>query len=241
MFFKNYDKLLLILILLLFLTQYTNFFKNLRNIYSNNYEKRIASIYGFCGGSSLGFLLYIQKKYRLENYPEIVNYKIVPISKWILDLDGKSKSKKNSSYLMLLNYQDNLKVNLESISKNFYLIPNQENNSGIKNIKIKLEGKDNNMPYDINIQLMQSNFKHKKIIYNKDFNKIYFKNNEADLDLDFNTSTLQDRVLRTYILIDFKSAYSLEIANISMFFFNKYKINKEKIIDQINNCYFLRK
>ena len=132
MFFKNYNKLLLILILLLFLTQYTNFFKNLRNIYSNNYEKRIVSIYGFCGGSSLGFLLYIQKKYRLENYPEIVNYKIVPISKWILDLDGKSKSKKNSSYLMLLNYQDTLKVNLESISKNFYLIPNQENNSGIK-------------------------------------------------------------------------------------------------------------
>jgi hypothetical protein len=241
MFFKNYNKLLLILILLLFLTQYTNFFKNLRNIYSNNYEKRIASIYGFCEGSSLGFLLYIQKKYRLENYPEIVNYKIVPISKWILDLDGKSKSKKNSSYLMLLNYQDNLKVNLESISKNFYLIPNQENNSGIKNIKIKLEGKDNNMPYDINIQLMQSNFKYKKIIYNKDFNKIYFKNNEADLDLDFNTNTLQDRVLRTYILIDFKSAYSLEIANISMIFFNKYKINKEKIIDKINNCYFLKK
>ena len=241
MFFKNYNKLLLILILLLFLTQYTNFFKNLRNIYSNNYEKRIASIYGFCGGSSLGFLLYIQKKYRLENYPEIVNYKIVPISKWVLDLDGKSKSKKNSSYLILLNYQDNLKVNLKSISKNFYLIPNQENNSGIKNIKIKLEGKDNTMPYDINIQLMQSNFKYKKIIYNKDFNKIYFKNNEADIDLDFNTNSLQDRVLRTYILIDFKSSYSLEIANISMIFFNKYKINKEKIIDKINNCYLLKK
>jgi hypothetical protein len=94
MFFKNYNKLLLILILLLFLTQYTNFFKNLRNIYSNNYEKRIASIYGFCGGSSLGFLLYIQKKYRLENYPEIVNYKIVPISKWILDLMERVNLKK---------------------------------------------------------------------------------------------------------------------------------------------------
>ena len=185
--------------------------------------------------------MYTQKKYRLENYPEIVNYKIVPISKWVLDLDGKSKSKKNSSYLILLNYQDNLKVNLKSISKNFYLIPNQENNSGIKNIKIKLEGKDNTMPYDINIQLMQSNFKYKKIIYNKDFNKIYFKNNEADIDLDFNTNSLQDRVLRTYILIDFKSSYSLEIANISMIFFNKYKINKEKIIDKINNCYLLKK
>ena len=240
MLFKNYNRILLILILLLFLTQYTNFFKNLRNIYSNNYVTRISNIYGFCTGNSLGFLLYIKDKYRLENYPEVVNYRIFPISKWVLDLDGKSKSKKNSSYLILLNYQDNLKINLKSISKNFYIIPNQENNSGIKSIKIKLEGNENTKPYDINIQLIQSNFKYKKIIYNNDFNKIYFKNNVADIDLNFNTNSLQDRVLRTYILIDIKSS-SLEIANISMFFFNKYKINKEKIIDKINNCYFLKK
>ena len=240
MLFKNYNRILLVLILLLFLTQYTNFFKNLRNIYSNNYVTRISNIYGFCTGNSLGFLLYIKDKYRLENYPEVVNYKIFPISKWVLDLDGKSKPKKNSSYLILLNYQDNLKINLKSISKNFYIIPNQENNSGIKSIKIKLEGNENTKPYDINIQLIQSNFKYKKIIYNNDFNKIYFKNNVADIDLNFNTNSLQDRVLRTYILIDIKSS-SLQIANISMIFFNKYKINKEKIIDKIDNCYFLKK
>ena len=241
MFIRNYNRLLLVLILLLFLNQYTNFFKNLRNIYLNSYESRISSIYGFCGGNSLGFLLYIKKKYKLENYPEVINYKIFPSSRWVMDLDGKSKSKKNSSYLVLLNYQDTLNVNLKLISKNFYIIPNQENNSGIKNIKIKLEGKDNTKPYDINIQLIQSNFKYKKIIYNNDFNKIYFKNNEADIDLDFNINSLQDRFLRTYVLIDFKSSSSLEIANISMIFFNKYKINEEKIIDKINNCYLLKK
>lgn len=240
MFFKNYNKLLLVLILLLFLTQYTNFFKNLRNIYWSNYETRIANIYGLCGRNSLGFLLYLKKKYRLESYPEVVNYKIFPNSNWVMDLDGKSKSKKNSSYLVLLNYQDNLEVNLKSINKNFYIIPNQENNSGIKNIKIKLEGSNENTLYDLNIQLIQSNFKYKKIIHNKDYNKILFKNNEANIDLDFNTNSLRDRVLRTYIYINSKSS-SLSISNISIIFFNKYKINEKKIVDKINNCYFLEK
>jgi hypothetical protein len=240
MFIKNYNRFLLIIILLLFLTQYTNFFKNLRNIYLNNYDTRIANMYGFCQGNSLGFLLYIKKKYKLENYPEIVNYKIVPLSKWILDLDGKSKSNKNSSTLILLNYQDPLKVNLKLVSKNFYIVPNQENNIGIKSIKIKLEGKNDSKPYDVNIKLVQSNFKNNKIIYNNDFNKIYFKNNEVDIDLDFNTNSLQDRVLRTYVQINFQSSY-LKVNDMDVIFFNKYKINEEKIIEKINNCYFLKK
>jgi hypothetical protein len=240
MFIKNYNRFLLIIILLLFLTQYTNFFKNLRNIYLNNYDTRIANMYGFCQGNSLGFLLYIKKKYKLENYPEIVNYKIVPLSKWILDLDGKSKSNKNSQALILLNYQDPLKANLKLVSKNFYMVPNQENNIGIKSIKIKLEGKNDSKPYDVNIKLVQSNFKNNKIIYNNDFNKIYFKNNEVDIDLDFNTNSLQDRVLRTYVQINFQSS-SLKVNDMDVIFFNKYKINEEKIIEKINNCYFLKK
>jgi hypothetical protein len=240
MLIKNYNRLLLIVIFLLFLTQYTNFFKNLRNIYINSYEARIANIYGFCNGNSLGFLLYIKKKYNLESYPEIVNYKIFPLPKWVLDLDGRSKSKISSPYLILLNYQDTLKVNLKLRSENFYIIPNQENNVGIKNITIKLEGNNNSKPYDINVQLMQSNFKHHKIIYNNDFNKIYFKNNEAEIDLDFNHNSLQDRVLRNYILIDFKSA-PLKINSISMNFLNKYKINIKKIIEKKDKCYFLKK
>ena len=207
----------------------------MRNYYSHINKRKLTVVH-------YNLNLYREKKkYKLENYPEVINYKIFPSSRWVLDLDGKSKSKKNSSYLVLLNYQDTLDVNLKLISKNFYIIPNQENNSGIKNIKIKLAGKDNTKPYDINIQLIQSNFKYKKIIYNNDFNKIYFKNNEVDIDLDFNINSLQDRFLRTYVLIDFKSSSSLEIANISMIFFNKYKINEEKIIDKINNCYLLKK
>jgi len=240
MFIKNYSRILLIIILLLFLTQYTNFFKNLRNIYLNNYETRIANMYGFCQGNSLGFLLHIKKKYKLENYPEIVNYKIVPFSKWIMDLDGKSKSNKNSATIVLLNYQDPLKANLKLVSKNFYMIPNQENNIGIKSFKVKLDGMNDSKAYDFNIKLIQSNFKNNNIIYNNDFNKIYFKNNEADIDLDFNTNTLQDRVLRTYVQIHFKHSF-LEVKDISINFFNKYKINQEKIIEKNNNCYFLKK
>jgi hypothetical protein len=240
MFIKYYNRLLLVLILLLFLAQYTNFYKNLKNIYLNNYEKRIPNIYGFCDRSSLGFLLYIKEKYKLEKYPEIVNYKISPSSKWVLDLDGKNKSKEDSKYLFILNYQQDLKINLPLVRKNFYIIPNQENNIGVKNIKIKLDGQDNYQTYDVNIKLIQSNFKESNVLYDNSFNNVLFRNNEAEVILNFQTKTLQDRVLRTYILIEANKPF-FKINNISMTFYNKYQINKESIIEKKGNCYFLKK
>jgi hypothetical protein len=139
-----------------------------------------------------------------------------------------------------LNYQDDLKANLKLISKNFYIIPNQQNNIGIKNIKIKLEEKEYSQFYDINIKLFQSNFKNNKVIYSNNFNKIVFQNGEADIDLNFYTSALQDSVLRTYILIESRSS-SLKINNIILSYFNKYNIDKKKVIEKSSNCYFLKK
>jgi hypothetical protein len=240
MFIKNYNRLLLILILLLFLTQYTNFYKNLKNIYLSNYEKRIANIYGFCGRSSLGFLLHIKEKYKLEKYPEIVNYKISPSPKWVLDLDGRNKSKADFQHLIILNYQQDLIINLPLVSKNFYIIPNQENNTGVKSVKIKLNGQDNDQTYDFNIKLIQSNFKDNNVIYKKIFSNVLFRNNEAEVNLNFQSNTLQDRVLRSYILVE-SNKPSFQINNINMIFYNKYQINKERIIEKAGNCYFLKK
>lgn len=240
MVLKNYNRLLLILILLLFIAQYTNFFKNLKNIYLNNYEKRITNIYGFCGKSSLGFLLHIKKKYKLEKYPEIVNYKIAPSPKWALDLNGKNKSRNDFQHVIILNYQKDLRINLPLVRKNLYIIPNQENNTGIQSIKIKLDGQDNPKTYDFNIKLIQSNFKDSNVIYHNNFNNVLFKNNEAEVNFKFRSNTLQDRVLRSYLLIE-SNKHSFQINKISMTLYNKYQINDEKIIEKEGNCYFLKK
>jgi len=240
MFIKNYNRLLLILILLLFITQYTNFFKNLKNIYLNNYEKRIANIYGFCGRSSLGFLLHIKEKYKLEKYPKIVNYKIVPSPKWALNLNGKNKPGVDFQHLIILNYQKDLRISLSPVSKNFYIIPNQENNTGVESIKIKLDGQDSPKTYDANIKLIQSNFKDSNVIYHNNFNNVLFRNNEAEINLNFRSNNLQDRVLRSYLLIE-SNKPSFQINEISMTFYNKYQINNEKIIEKEGNCYFLKK
>jgi hypothetical protein len=96
------------------------------------------------------------------------------------------------------------------------------------------------LSYDINIKLFQSNFKNNKVIYSNNFNKIVFQNGEADIDLNFYTSALQDSVLRTYILIESRSS-SLKINNIILSYFNKYNIDKKKVIEKSSNCYFLKK
>jgi hypothetical protein len=188
----------------------------------------------------LGFLLYINKKYKLEKYPEIVNYKITPSPKWVLDLDGKNKSKGYFEHLIILNYRQDLRISLPLIAKNLYIIPNQENNMGVKSIIINLDGKDNSQISDVNIKIIQSNFKDRNIIYNNIFNNVFFQNNEAVVNLNFQSKNLQDRVSRSYILIESNHPF-FKINNISVIFYNKYQINKEKIIEKEGSCYFLKK
>jgi hypothetical protein len=236
---KKYNNVLLIIILLLFLGQYTNFFKNLRSIFIYDYQKRISFIYGFCDKNSLGFLLHVKNKYDLKEYPEIVNYKILPNSKWVFDINGKNRSKKNSSYLILLNYEKNLTKNTLTKNKSYHQIPNSINNIGIKSIKIETN-KNKDLSFDdISIKLVQSNFKNSKIIYNKNFNKVSFIDGGLEIFLNFRTNLLQDVGLKTFILIESKSI-PIDIENIKIFFYNKYIIDEKKIIEKFDNCYFLK-
>jgi hypothetical protein len=69
---------------------------------------------------------------------------------------------------------------------------------------------------------------------------VLFKNNEAEVNFKFRSNTLQDRVLRSYLLIE-SNKHSFQINKISMTLYNKYQINDEKIIEKEGNCYFLKK
>ena len=72
---NNTKKLKFILFgLLIILLLINNFFKNFKNLYLNNYEKRIDKVYGFCEGESIGYLIYLKKNFKLDNNPKIINY-----------------------------------------------------------------------------------------------------------------------------------------------------------------------
>ena len=77
-------------------------------------------------------------------------------------------------------------------------------------------------------------FKESNVVYHNSFNNVLFRNNEAEFILNFQTKTLQDRVLRSYILIEANKPF-FKIDNISMYFYNKYQINKENIIEKKGN------
>jgi hypothetical protein len=78
------------------------------------------------------------------------------------------------------------------------------------------------------------------VIYHKNFDEVLFKNKEAQVNLNFQSETLQDRVSRSYILIESNKPF-FQTNNINMIFYNKHKINKENIIEKEGNCYFLKK
>ena len=91
---NNTKKLKFILFcLLIILLLINNFFKNFKNLYLNNYEKRIDKVYGFCEGESIGYLIYLKKNFKLDNNPKIINYQHTPKVNWAIFNPRKIKSR----------------------------------------------------------------------------------------------------------------------------------------------------
>ena len=107
------------------------FFKYFENTYiilKNNYELRLVNEYGFCSGTSYGFIKYIDKKYKFKKNIKIINDESHPSSDSFIHKPNLSY---HNDYLILLNYNEsqskvrlkNYKV-IEKIKNCFYMKKN---------------------------------------------------------------------------------------------------------------------
>ena len=71
---KKKSQVLLILISIIVLSISTNFFRNLYEVIEHKFDDRITKKYDYCTGESVGYLLYIKKKYQINDNPDIINY-----------------------------------------------------------------------------------------------------------------------------------------------------------------------
>ena len=72
--YKKKSQTLVLLILIIICGINTNFFRNLAEVVLYRYDDRIINKYGFCSEESIGYLLYLKKKYEIKDNPKIVNY-----------------------------------------------------------------------------------------------------------------------------------------------------------------------
>jgi len=227
-------KIIILFIFIIFFAIKINFFKNLVEVMSFSYNKRITQTYGYCGGESIGYLIYLKNKYNIFDNPKIINYKHTPRNNW--SIVNTNNINKNSNKIILLNYPgDELKVFLSKISNELYELKNigflfnkflniitfEILNENLGNTKI-------NMLFDI-YTINKNNVKKKIKVLNID-------NLKTSLDISFNEIDGDDKLffeiknLNKDNNIEFNFLLNLE---------NKYNLKNYKIIDKNSNCYYI--
>ena len=173
--YKKISKLLVLVILIIVCGINTNFFKNLAEVALYKFDDRMINKYGFCSNESIGYLLYLKKKYEIKDNPKIVNYVHTPSVNWaIVNTENIDKSSKK---LILLNYPGpKFKRNLIKNNNNLLELNNLDFLFGKFNKIESLEILNNSKNYGtinwkLNIITIDK-FKNEKIIkeyYIKDF------------------------------------------------------------------------
>ena len=85
----------------------TNFFKNLYDVTSKNYDIRQQGVYDFCELFGTGYVFYIKNKFNLNISPEIKNFERSPQQYWIF---SKNYKKIDEDKLIILNKTKNIKL-----------------------------------------------------------------------------------------------------------------------------------
>ena len=110
---KNY--FLIIILLLIF--SFNNFFYNIYALYIRDYDERMLRSYNYCGGVSYGYIKKISEKFlKGEKKTYIINFELNPPS-YGLFYNLKMDKRKNS--LILLNYDEKNENILKNEKINF--------------------------------------------------------------------------------------------------------------------------
>ena len=236
---KKFLKFILPLIILI-LILITNFFDNFKNIYNNNFEARIIKVYGFCGNESVGYLKYLNTKYKLNNNPQIVNFKHTPNVSWAII--NPKKIKLASNEIILLNYPGKIislkhtrETNNEFNISNSHFYQDKIN----KIDRIILSFSDNFDNDDISLNVYYgTKFQKKNLL--KTFNHVYkISKNNYQIDLDLNIHKFFSYDNRISFKINNLKNYKIEKMKIMAK--NKFDISNYKVIDNYETCFLIRK
>jgi hypothetical protein len=239
--YKKKSQVLVLLILIIICGINTNFFRNFAEIILHKFDDRIVNRYGYCTGESIGYLLYLKKKYEIKNNPKIINYAHTPNVNWaIINTKNINKSSKK---LILLNYPGpELKIKLKKINNSLFELDNtyfffRDKFSKIESIEI-LNNSNNFKKINWKLDLLTiDKYGNKKIVKGFNINNILTERIKINLDVLNKNLNLNEKKL----LFKIKNKNSTQIENLQIYLIlkNKYILEDFQIIDKINNCYYV--
>ena len=239
--YKKNLQILVLLILIIICGINTNFFKNFAEVILHKFDDRIVNRYGFCSGDSIGYLLYLKKKYEIKNNPKIINYVHTASVNWaIINTKNINKSSKK---LILLNYPGSeLKINLKKINNSLFELSDayffsKDKFSKIESIEI-LNNSNNFKKINWKLDLLTiDKYRNKEIVKEFNIKNILTESLKIKLDIPNKNLNLAGKKL----LFKIKNKNSTQIENLQIYLIlkNKYILEDFQIIDKINNCYYV--
>lgn len=238
---KKKSHIIILLILIISVGIKTNFFRNLADVSIYKFDDRIINKYGYCSSESIGYLLYLKKKYQIKDNPKIVNYIHTPRVNWAIintEIVGK-----NSKKLILLNYPGpEITIDLKKINNNLFEFQDAKFFSNkfdkIESIEIVNNSKNfEKINWKIDIVTIDKS-RNKKSIKAFDIEDFLGEGLKIKLDIFFKNLNLGGEKL--YFKIINRNISKFENLQLKILLKNKYILENFQIIDKIDNCYYIR-
>ena len=238
---KKKSQIIVLLILTIAVGIKTNFFRNLAEVALHKFDDRIINKYGYCSGESIGYLLYLKKKYQIKDNPKIVNYIHTPQVNWAMI--NTNIINKNSKKLIFLNYPGpEISIGLKKINSNLFEFENAEFFSNkfdkIESIEIVNNSKNfEKIDWKIDIITIDQS-RNKKNIKAFDIETFLGESVKIKLDIFFENLNLMGEKL--YFKIKNRNISKFENLQLKIVLKNKYILENFQIIDKIDNCYYIK-
>ena len=226
-------KNLIFIFIIIIISHNFNSAKNAYLIIKNEYNKRLVNSYEFCGNESIGFLDYVKKKYKINNFITIKNYFISPDPSWYFLNSGLTQI--DQEKIILLGYIENREINFKKKDGYFFSEDIKYLNK-INKISFNLKKKNKQK---LSFNIYQSLYGEKKSIYKSDL---------IDLNVGINTIKLNLDVINYFnnskIIIEFRNKdinKNLVIDEVNLFVPNGIDLSERTIFEKYENCYLISK
>ena len=230
---NNLGFLIIIFLLILIFVKENNIFKKIYYINSKNFETRMTMVHGFCDKGYYGFIKMLKNKYKFNNNPKIIDYKIQPNPLWIIYNPEKKIDDKPSIFL---NYKKNLDITFNKKNNIFISNNKVQHSNKIESINFKVS-KNFKINHLIKVYKLVDN---KKVeIFQKKFKEEL--NNNKIIDLNFKTEKINSRWEDIIIEIQDLEISKLKLIDqIILNLQNKYIFSDNQIIEKFDNCYYIK-
>lgn len=233
---KKFFCILLISFLTLIFIYNQSLFRKVYNIANLTYENRISQASGFCSRDSVGYLIYLKKKFNFNFNPIVYNYEdSVPSSNWPI-YDNNLKD--DSSHKILLNYRKKIDLVFHPQGKNFYTNETINYGEELSEIYFDLKVPSININSNLIIYTKSYGTDKKNIIYNKPFNELV----NSHQKLKFPQNKLKtNSIIYKKIFLSIENLESNKVNNIKIVIKNQFDVNELEILDSFKKqCYYVK-